>query len=155
VQRTLGAPFSEVSMEPQTPKGWWGRNWKWFVPVGCLGSLVLFAAFIAGILFLVFGIMKSSDVYEEALALAEADPAVVEALGDPIDDGLFVSGNINLSGPSGDANLAIPLSGPRASGTLYAKAVRNEGEWEFTELVLVLDDPSGERIDLLKKGLRL
>ena len=142
-------------MKTHTPKNWWGRNWKWFVPVGCLGSLVLLAAFIAGILFLVFGIMKSSDVYEESLARAMADPAVVEALGDPIEDGLFVSGNVNISGPSGNANLAIPLSGPRASGTLYAEAVRSEGEWEFTTLVLKLDDPPGGRIELIEKGLRL
>lgn len=142
-------------MQPQNPKSWWGRNWKWFVPVGCLGSLVLFAAFVAGILFLVFGIMKSSDVYEEALIRTKADPAAVEALGEPIEDGLFVSGNVNISGSSGDANLAIPLSGPRANGTLYAKAVRSEGEWKFTALVLKLDDPPGGRIDLLNSGIRL
>lgn len=142
-------------MQTQASKNWWGRNWKWFVPVGCLGSLVLLAAFIAGIFFLVFGMMKASGVYEEALARATADPAVVEALGDPIEDGLFVSGNIDISNSSGDANLAIPLSGPRASGTLYAEAVRSQGEWEFTGLVLKLDDPPGGRIELLEKGLRL
>jgi hypothetical protein len=26
---------------------WWSRNWKWFVPVGCLSLILLFCAFIA------------------------------------------------------------------------------------------------------------
>jgi len=45
-------------------RNWWDRNWKWFVPVGCLGSLILFLGFIAAIMLLVFGMMKSSDAYK-------------------------------------------------------------------------------------------
>jgi hypothetical protein len=45
-------------------RNWWDRNWKWFVPVGCLGSLILFLGFIAAIMLLVFGMMKSSGAYK-------------------------------------------------------------------------------------------
>ena len=84
---------------PSPPKGnWWTRNWKWFVPTGCLTVLVLFATFIALIVVIVFSAMKSSDVYKDAFERAKADPAVIEALGSPIKDGMFVSGSTKVNG---------------------------------------------------------
>src|SRR6476646_10615280 len=58
------------------------------------------------------GIMKQSDAYKIALARAQANPAVIEAIGSPILQTGIVSGNSNVSGPTGRANLSIPLSGP-------------------------------------------
>ena len=136
--------------QPQEEKkNWWGRNWKWFVPVGCLSLIVLFVGFAALIIALVFGVIKSSDVYEEALAQAQGHPSVQQSLGTPVDDGYFVSGSINVSGSGGDANFSIPLSGPNADGTLHVDAEKFAGEWSFNRLVLEVDD-SGEYIDLLE-----
>ncbi len=33
-------PTSPLNTQPPRP-GWWTRNWKWFVPTGCLGMLLL------------------------------------------------------------------------------------------------------------------
>ena len=44
------------------------------------------------IIALVFSLMKSSDAYQDAVARAQADPAVQAALGAPIEEGLFVTG---------------------------------------------------------------
>ena len=66
----------------------------------------LLAAFVGLIVMTVFSAMKTSDVYREALTQANASDAVVEALGSPIKDGLFVSGSTNANGASGEANLA-------------------------------------------------
>jgi len=30
------------ALSPKKPTTWWQRNWKWFVPVGCLGLLAIF-----------------------------------------------------------------------------------------------------------------
>ena len=78
----------------------------------------------------------------------EASPVAVEALGAPIEEGLLVMGNINLSGSSGEADLTIPLSGPKGNGTLYVVARKSAGQWTFSQLVLVVSE-SGDRIDLL------
>lgn len=131
--------------------GWWARNWKWAVPTGCLGALALFAAFIAAIVSLVFGIMKSSDAYKEALAKAEASPAVREALGQPVKAGLLITGRINVNGPSGQAHLAIPISGPKGKGTLFADAEKSAGRWKYSTLAVELHG-TGQRVDLLEKG---
>jgi hypothetical protein len=127
---------------------WWSRNWKWFVPVGCLSVVLLFAAGIALLITFVFGMIKSSDAYGEALARAKASPAVIEALGSPIKEGYFTSGSINETGRSGDAELAIPISGPKGSGTIYLEAEESAGQWSFSTLQVEVEK-SGERIDLL------
>jgi hypothetical protein len=62
----------------------------------------------------------------------------------------MLSGNININGPSGNANLAIPLSGPKASATLYVVAEKRAGKWEYSTME-VAPEGQGERIDLLAK----
>lgn len=136
-------------MGEQQNQNWWGRNWKWFVPVGCLGSIALFVGFIVLIMGLVFGMMKSSEAYKGAMAEAKAHPAVQQALGTPIEAGLFVTGNINISGSSGQADLAIPVSGPDGKATIYAVAVKSSGQWTFSDLVVEMKDTK-QRIDLLE-----
>jgi hypothetical protein len=136
-------------MEQRDKGSWWSRNWKWFVPVGCLSAIVLVVAFVAVIVVFVFSIMKSSDVYKEALAAATTNEIVIEALGTPIEPGLVISGNINVSGSSGDADIAIPISGPLGEATIYAVAAKSAGEWEYSMLVVQLEE-TGEQIDLLE-----
>ena len=129
-------------------QGWWARNWKWFVPAGCLTLILLFVAFIVGIVMIIFGSMKQADVYKEAVARAQADPAVVQRLGSPIETGMFLSGNINVNGPSGDAKIAIPIHGPKAKGTVYVEATKRAGKWEYS-LMQVAVEGEDTRIDLL------
>ena len=131
-------------------KSWWSRNWKWFVPVGCLSGLVLFVGSAALILSFVFGMLKSSDPYKEALSKTKAHPAVIEALGTPLEEGYFTSGSIHISGPSGKAELAIPISGPKGTGTIYLVAQKTAGEWSFSKLVVEVDKPK-QRMDLLQE----
>jgi hypothetical protein len=145
-------------MEPTTPPilsrsqgNWWTRNWKWFVPTGCFTLVILVAAFVGLIVLIVFSAMKSSDVYREALARAKAAPAVVAALGLPIKDGMFVSGSTNVNSASGEANLAIPISGPKGEGTLYVAATKSVGVWNYSSLVLEMKRTK-RRIDLLHEG---
>ncbi len=136
-------------MNQQKEGSWWNRNWKWFVPVGCLGAIVLFIGFAAIIASFVFGLMKSSDAYKDAVAQAKANSSVVEALGTPIEEGILVSGNINVTGSSGHADLAIPISGPNGKGTIYVVATKSAGKWSFSTLVVEINE-TATRIDLLE-----
>src|SRR5215213_4023429 len=120
-QSQFGAQFQQ----PQQPqqKGCLGRNWKWMLPVGCLGLIIGVVALVGGIIFVAMSAMKSSDVYQGALKAAQAHPAAIERLGEPIEDGWLVTGNVNVSASGGNANLEIPVSGPKNSGKLYVRAV--------------------------------
>lgn len=138
--------------EHAIPKpNWWKRNWKWFVPVGCFTVVVLVVVFVGSILVIVFSAMKSTDVYKEALARANADPAVIEALGSPIKDGFLMSGNTNVNGAAGESNLAIPISGPKGKGTIYVSANKALGQWNYSGLVVEIGQ-TRQRIDLLQKA---
>jgi hypothetical protein len=136
-------------MNQQQQKNWWGRNWKWFVPVGCLGALALFAAGVALVMMLVFGMMKSSDVYKFALAETKAATAVQEIIGIPVEEGMFVSGNINVSGGSGQADISIPISGPGGKATIYVVAAKSSGQWIISTLIVEIE-ASGHRINLME-----
>jgi hypothetical protein len=59
-----------------------------------------------------------------------------------------VLGNIETTPTSGRAELAIPVSGPKGSGTLYVEAHKQAGLWKVDSLQLGIKD-SEERTDLL------
>lgn len=149
-------PFTPApqSGPPQPGPGWWSRNWKWFVPTGCcLTPLVLLAAFVAFLVFVVAGALKQSDAYKNAVARAKADSRVTSALGTPISEGWFVSGSVHTNLGSGDADLTIHISGPKGKGTITAVATKSGGEWTYSKLEVKIEN-SGETIDLLEtKGL--
>jgi hypothetical protein len=111
--------------------------------------LVMGAVFIGLIVSLVFGVMKSSDVYKGAVGAAQGNAEVVQALGSPLKEGLFVSGNINVSGSSGQADLSIPVSGPKGKAVIYAVATKSEGKWTYSTLEVEIGS-SGQRINLRK-----
>ena len=122
-------------MEHRVAKqSWFSRNWKWAVPLGCIGTMVMFVGFIAAILIAVLGAVRTSDAYRIATSKARQHPAVVDAFGEPIEVGWLVSGNISVDGASGEADLAVPLHGPRGSGTLYIVADKIAGEWTFERM---------------------
>ena len=125
---------------------WWGRNWKWCVPLLSVAGLLLIAGFIVS----VFTVMKSSDAYSEAVARARLAPAVANAIGHPITEGFYLTGNINVNGTSGKAELAIPIRGPQGSATIFVNAHKEVGKWHFDRLVVRVDR-SGDRIDLSDK----
>ena len=136
-------------MTQSTKPNWWGRNWKWFVPVGCLGTLVLFAGFIGALWFGITGIMKGSESYQMAVTAAKENPKVIELLGQPIREGSLVSGNINEAGPSGHAELQIPLVGSKNNGNLFLVANKVMGKWAIQNLVLEVESTK-ERIKLVE-----
>ena len=135
--------------QPRQPD-WWSRNWKWFVPVVLLSAVVLVAGFVLAIMSFVSAMMKSSDAYKEALIKAKESPAVLYALGTPITEGYFTSGTIDVSGPSGNAELAIPIYGPRGEATIYVEARKSAGEWSYSALVVQIW-ATHQRINLLKE----
>jgi Cytochrome oxidase complex assembly protein 1 len=135
-------------LPPPSPRGnWWQRNWKWFVPTGCLTLIALGLLFCVGTFFLVLTAFKSSDPYKIAVSRAKSDQRVIAAVGTPIHAGIFTTGNTSVQGASGQANLAIPISGPKGKATIYAVATKSEGSWSFSKLNVKIDG-TGETIDL-------
>jgi hypothetical protein len=121
------------------------------VPLGCFSIAMLFVVFVGSIALIVFSAVKSSDVYKDALARAKIHPAVIEALGSPVTEGFLVSGNTSVNGASGEANLSVPLSGPKGKGTIYVSATKSLGRWNYSGLALEIER-THQRIDLLQRS---
>jgi hypothetical protein len=135
---------------PSMPRpNWWKRNWKWFVPVTVVTLAMFFVALVGSIALIVFSAIKSTDVYKEALTRAKAHPAVIEAIGLPITEGFLVSGNTSVNGASGEANLSIPISGPKGKATIYVAATKSLGQWNYSGLVAEIEK-THKRINLLQ-----
>ena len=137
---------------PVQSVGWYSRNLKWLIPALCAVAFVFTAISFACVFAVVSLSMKSLGAYKIAVKRAEADPRVTAAIGTPVKEGWFIGGRFNGNGASGSAELAIPLSGPRAKGTIYVVATESAGEWRFSNLVFQVDS-SGERINLEDKRL--
>lgn len=125
------------------PKSWLERNWLWLlVAVSALG-----AALCLGVVLFILGLLKSSDAYQGALTRLKASPAVQEALGVPVQEAWYFTGNIHLTDSSGHADLVIPLSGPRGKASASVLATKSAGVWRFDQLVVTVA-ANGRRIDL-------
>jgi len=145
----MGTSSGAITPPSGPRKGWFGRNWKWFVPAVCLFIFILIAGGVGGLFAVVEGSIKQSGVYTQALAQARENPQVTDKTGQPLTPGWFVSGSINVNGDSGDANISFPVSGPRGKGTVYAVAKKSVGQWQFDTLEFGADGQTG-RIDLLQ-----
>lgn len=146
----MAAPSNPVPGVANPGPGWFARNWKWALLITGLGLVLLLAAFAAGILLLVETSFQHSGFYNDALDRARANPEVVQKIGQPLRAGWLASGGVNTTGSSsGDANVAIPISGPKGKGTIYLVAKKSAGMWKFETLQVEVAG-QGERIDLLK-----
>ena len=132
-------------------ESWYARHWRWFIPALCLAVLAMTAISLASVLAIVSFSMKSLGAYQAAVQRAQSDPRVTAALGAPLREGWFVTGSFHVTGASGKAELAIPVSGPRGKGTIYLAATESVGEWSFSHLIFQVHN-SQERINLQDKA---
>ncbi len=140
------SPDSYRSIDPDTPSMAdvkKGNRWALWLTCGFFTAVFLLiavcAAFVFGMMALVFGSLKSSTPYQQALFTVQNNPQAVQTLGEPIKAGFLLSGSINLSGNEGDASLQIPVSGPKGKGTIYVEAEKYDNAWHYNRLELQVD----------------
>jgi hypothetical protein len=139
--------YTKTPQPAQPQRGWWSRNWKWVLPVGCLSIIIVCLAFVAVIMAIVFGAIKSSDAYSTALRTAQQDPRVIAALGTPIKPGFYVTGNVNVDNDRGTASIDFPISGPNGKASVHAEAEKSSGKWTYSVMEARVE--GGPTIDLL------
>ncbi len=119
--------------------------WSWGARIAV--GVVAFVGLVGLLTTVVFGFIRESVPYQRALAVVEIHPEALRVLGEPVEAGWYVLGSLETGRDHGHAELAIPVSGSRAEGTLSVFAWREEGDWTFEELEL---EAEGRTIDLLE-----
>jgi hypothetical protein len=137
-------PETTPALMPNQHRSWLGRHWKKLLAAAFVCGIV----FVVGIFTLLMGAMRGSDVAKEAVARAQSNPLVMQRLGAPINEGWLVGGSINVSPGSGNADLSVPISGPKGKGTVYVAAQKTAGTWTYSLMQAAIEG-SSDKIDLL------
>jgi hypothetical protein len=120
------------------------RNW-----IKLLAGVFLFFLLLGfGIFASVMAMIRSSDAATESVLRAQSNPLVVQLLGSPIKEGWLVGGSINVTTDSGDAELSVPISGPKGEGTVYVTGHKSAGTWSYSQMLAAIKG-SSQKIDLL------
>jgi hypothetical protein len=143
----MSTPPYPLHPEPMK-KSWLEQNPYWKIPLGCLTLIFLIALFVVVLMTVITTSFRNSDVYKQALTQAASNPQVRELIGEPVKPAWLISGQLNVSGSTGNANLSIPISGPQGKGTIRAVANKTVGVWRFTYLQVSVDGQPTS-IDLL------
>ena len=139
------APYP-LRPEPMT-RSWIERHPLWKIPLGFLTLLFLMASFGAFTIGIISGSFRNSDVYKLAMAQAVANSQVRDQIGEPIETGWFIFGELKIGATTGHANFSIPISGPRGKARIRVVAYKN-GSWRFNCLQVYVHGQS-QTIDLL------
>jgi hypothetical protein len=125
----------QPSPPPSPPSSWW-----------TVGDVVLGALLGASLYNLADVVFSFPEPGPTVVRLAEKEPRVLEVLGAPLSRGFDWKGTVQ----DDFADLLIPVSGPKASGFLHAKAVFADNQWIY--MLLLAELPENEVIDMSKLG---
>ena len=114
--------------------------------------LVPFVAFLAWqVLYLDYAKKRKTEPYRVAVRALQESSSAREALGEQVKAGWFANGAVDdLGSDTGRANLEIPVSGSRASGTLHVQANKIAGAWQYSRIALQVNGQP-EEIPILPK----
>ena len=100
---------------------------------GCLGAFLFVALFVGGMIY-IFGLsIKTNPMYTCAVAAAQQNSAVVQALGTPITPAFFAwISSFKSSGDLESGFFSTDLSGPKGSGSLRVSGTRDSSGLSLT-----------------------
>jgi hypothetical protein len=122
--------------------------WVLFVFLGCGAMITIVVAFVAFVVVIALGVMRTTTPYKEGVARAQRDPRVIAALGSPVKPAYFFRGEINTEEREGKADFTVTLRGPKGRGRLHVSAKRINGYWRYSRMDV---STHGQRIDLLER----
>jgi len=130
-------------------KSWFARNWPWVVPLGgCLTLIVMFMVFIGPAIFGVSKLFTGAEPYKDGLAKVQQDEYLLSLLGEPIETDGIMQGNISYTNGDSNANIAIPIKGPKNTAKVYVVGTKENNKWSYTEMYVIINE-TDEQIDLL------
>ena len=135
-----------------TDIGWYKSNKRWVLPTTLIASVFAASLLIIWLLFSFFqNKMLNSEVLQTAMRMAQSNQEATANLGLPLEvvsDISSFQGSIQTSNFSGNAELSVKITGPKGKGTLWIKANKVAGKWNYEIAEIELSGHT-ERIRLL------
>ena len=135
-------------------KGWFGRNWLWFVPTVVLLPICLCGGLCVGVPYFAMRGLAESGAYKIALETVQQNAAVKEALGEPVEGELIpIGAEIDASGGVKEANIGFQVQGPKGSAIVASSSRKEAGsdQWVLTELI-VTPTTGGQPITIVSRS---
>ena len=120
------------------------RNLRpWFFGCGCGGCLFFLllpiGLFVGGSSLVSLLYSHFEDV-RQAIALAEQDSRVEEALGVPLKIRFYFHRAYKVKASGDEVSFAIPVAGPKGTGYISGRGIKvSEAEWQFDALEVAID----------------
>ena len=94
---------------------------------------------IVGALFIVLQVaFRSSGLFKATVAAVQTDQAVIDALGEPLEPGMLITGNLSL-GSLSSGTLNFSVTGPRGGGQVSVAGLKGIAEWNLLFLTVLVD----------------
>lgn len=120
-------------------KGWFGRNWWWFIPGIVLLPICLCGGICGGGFLYLQQQVKGSGAFRIALEQVQNNDEVKQALGEPITESFLATGAVTEdSNTGGNAIVTFQVSGPKGSAMVESIATKplDAAEWQLTRLIV-------------------
>lgn len=129
-------------------RGWWSRNWLWFVPTVLLAMVLLCCGCPAGIALWFLGHIFEVPPLQEAMQKIQSNEAVTQELGQPITP-VYVPPP-SFQGSDREIEWRWFIRGPKGQATAHIKTRPTGGRFET--VVLEVSFANGKKISIAEEG---
>lgn len=120
------------------------RTWAVVAILVVLLPVTLGGIFLGGMFFSVTTSLRNADITKHAISVVQHDPRAIEELGSPIRTAGWVTGHLDETNTVTDADLNIPVIGPKFVGTIRLKGKKKAGgTWQLSTFELDISGPQG------------
>lgn len=131
-------------MEEVQQKSWFSRNWGWLLGGGCISIIIVVVLLFIGVFYKITDSIKGSEPYSHAFSKAIENEKVIYLLGEPIETNGIGTSNFKYNNGRGEAQLLIPIKGPKGEGSIMVEADKPGDDWIYSELSVVIEGEQGK-----------
>jgi hypothetical protein len=148
--RALDATFPGPG---QKPRGWWSRNWKWFVPTLFFCMILICCGGPLGFIYMAFSQLYHSEAYKMTMQKINSSEELKQEMGEPIDNVFNPPPSFRMEENAdgrGELDARWEIAGPKGRGRAHVIARMMDNKWEIVMIEVML--PGGKKVILHDEG---
>ena len=139
-------------LEPPKQRGWWSRNWLWFLPTLLLSCVLLCCGCPAGIGLWFLNQAFKLEVYQTAMQKIKTDETLRQELGEPIETLHWPppAFRVEQHDHRGEADMRWEIAGPKGHARAHLTARLADEDWDI--VVLEVELANHKKVSLSVEG---